>query len=67
MKDCRALLSRTEPPALHEVAERERRALTDFLQANYHDVMNNFDPAVVKLRRQALDRFADAALDPFQD
>jgi len=44
------------------VIEQERKAAVEFLQAQYLDIQQNFDPSVVPLRKKKI-VLADSALD----
>jgi hypothetical protein len=45
------------------VIEQERKAAVEFLQVQYSDIQQNFDPSVVPLRKKRKIVLADSALD----
>lgn len=48
---------------LAAVIEQEKQAAVEFLQAQYRDIQQNFDPTVVPLRKKKKIVLADGALD----
>jgi hypothetical protein len=48
---------------LAAVIEQEKQAAVEFLQAQYRDIQQNFDPTVVPLRKKRKIVLADGALD----
>ncbi|MEZ5584258.1 MAG: hypothetical protein R3F37_17275 [Candidatus Competibacteraceae bacterium] len=63
MTDCRAIAG--DQPELDALIEQERRSATEFLERNYQDIMENFDPKVVRFRYKRKIIIADAALKDF--
>ncbi len=61
MADCRALAG--DSRALDLITEREKSAILAFLHEAHRDIMENFDPKVVKLRKKNKIIVADGALD----
>ena len=61
MADCRALAG--DGRALDLITEREKSAILAFLHEAHRDIMENFDPKVVKLRKKSKIIVADGALD----
>ena len=61
MKDCEAIAGNLED--LHHLQDQEGQALTRYLEHQYKDIMENFDPKVVRLRKKYKVIMADGALD----
>jgi hypothetical protein len=59
--DCRKCAGDTG--ALDILAEQEKRAAMTFLEENFKDIRDNFDPSVVKFRKRRKTVLADGALD----
>jgi len=62
LNDCRALLS-SDPTPLGRTVEREEQSIARFLSDNHQDILQNFDPGVVKFRKKRKIVIADGALD----
>jgi hypothetical protein len=62
MKDCRDLTN-DDPQALSEIIDHEEQAMLHFLNDNHRDVLENFDPRIVKFRKRRKIVIADGALD----
>lgn len=60
MKDCRKIMGDAEK--LDSTIDKERQAVLHFLEQNHQDILNNFDPKVVKFRKKRKIILADAAL-----
>ncbi|RLJ15945.1 hypothetical protein DJ031_16775 [bacterium endosymbiont of Escarpia laminata] len=50
---------------LDGLANQEQKAAVEFLDRNYYDILDNFDPSVVRLRRKSKIILADKVLDDF--
>jgi hypothetical protein len=50
VRDCRRIVG--DPSELETLIEQEKHLVLDFLANAYADIMENFDPTVVKLRRK---------------
>jgi hypothetical protein len=61
MRDCRSILG--DPRELETLLEQERQALFGFLEQAHQDILQNFDPKVVKLRKKRKIIFTDEALN----
>jgi hypothetical protein len=61
MADCRKCAGDTG--ALERLAEQEKRAAMTFLEENFQDIRDNFDPGVVRFRKKRKIVLADGALD----
>jgi hypothetical protein len=61
MADCRKLAE--DRTVLDGLAEQEKRAAMTFLEENFKDIRDNFDPSVVKFRKKRKIVLADGALD----
>lgn len=61
MTDCRKCAGDTG--ALDSLAEQEKRAAMTFLEENFQDIRDNFDPSVVKFRKRRKIVLAAGALD----
>lgn len=59
--DCRRIAG--DITELAAVIEQEKQAAVEFLQAQYRDIQQNFDPSVVPLRKKRKIVLADGALD----
>jgi hypothetical protein len=59
--DCRRITG--DLTELGAVIEQEKQAAVEFLQAQYRDIQQNFDPTVVPLRKKRKIVLADGALD----
>jgi hypothetical protein len=59
MKDCNAI--QVDSGELKELVEQEYQAASHFLEQSYHDIVANFDPKVVKLRKKMKVIISDAA------
>ena len=60
MKDCRKIMGDAEE--LDSTIDKERQAVLHFLEQIHQDILNNFDPKVVKFRKKRKIILADAAL-----
>jgi PAS domain-containing protein len=60
VSDCRLLVG--DNRELETRLDHERRAALDFLEESHRDIMNNFDPTVVKLRQKRKIILADGKL-----
>lgn len=60
MHDCRAIAGDSRD--LETLARQERQSAQAFLERNYRDILDNFDPKVVKLRKKRKIVVADGAL-----
>ena len=61
LSDCRRIAGDITELAL--VVEQERKAAVEYLQAQYSDIQQNFDPSVVPLRKKRKIVLADSAFD----
>lgn len=61
MRDCRAI--RGDSRELEALIEQERQNALVYLERNYQDILDNFDPKVVKFRKKHKIVLADGALD----
>lgn len=61
MADCQRIVG--DNRELDALIEQERQGVVDFLERNYQDIMENFDPKVTKLRKRRRIIIADGALD----
>ena len=61
MADCRAIAR--DGRELDPIIAREKSAVLAFLEETYRDIMENFDPKVVKFRKKNNIIIADGALD----
>jgi len=61
MADCQKIAE--DRRALDSLAEEEKHAAMAFLEENYQDILDNFDPRVVKFRKRRKIVLADGALD----
>ncbi len=61
ISDCQRIAGDTTGLAV--VIEQEKQTAVEFLQAQYRDIQQNFDPSVVPLRKQRKIVLADGALD----
>ncbi len=59
MKDCQAI--KGDPGELTELVEKESQAALGFLEQSHQDIITNFDPKVVKLRKKMKIIISDAA------
>jgi hypothetical protein len=59
--DCRRISG--DVTELEVVIEQEQEAAVEYLQAQYSDIQQNFDPSVVPLRKKRRIVLADSALD----
>ncbi len=59
--DCRRIAG--DITELAAVIEQEKQAAVEFLQTQYRDIQQNFDPSVVPLRKKRKIVLADGALD----
>ena len=50
ISDCRCIAG--DPAEVDNLIEQEKHLALDFLANTYKDIMDNFDPTVVKLRRK---------------
>jgi len=50
VRDCRCIAG--DPAEVDNLIEQEKHSALDFLANTYKDIMDNFDPTVVKLRRK---------------
>ena len=50
ISDCRCIAG--DPAEVDQLVEQEKHLALDFLASTYQDIMDNFDPTVVKLRRK---------------
>ncbi len=50
ISDCRGIAG--DPAEVDRLIEQEKQLALDFLAGTYKDIMDNFDPTVVKLRRK---------------
>ena len=50
ISDCRCIAG--DPAEVDNLIEQEKHLALDFLTNTYNDIMDNFDPTVVKLRRK---------------
>ena len=50
VRDCRSMKGGYE--LVEKLIAEEKNRLTTFLEENYHDIMKNYDPKVVKLRKK---------------
>ena len=50
VRDCRRIAD--NPAEVDHLVEQETRLALDFLASTYKDIMDNFDPTVVTLRRK---------------
>ncbi len=62
-KDCQRITG--EIAELDGLANREQQAAVEFLDRNCHDILDNFNPSVVRLRRKSKIILADNVLDDF--
>jgi len=60
MKDCRKIMGDAEK--LDSTIDEERQAVLNFLEQIHQDILNNFDPKIVKFRKKRKIILADAAL-----
>ena len=60
-KDCRAIAGARDE--LAPVIDQERKAAVAFLNGQFENILRNFDPTVVPLRKKRKIIFADGALD----
>ncbi len=60
MRDCQAIAADTRE--LDILAKRERQAMLSYLKQSYQDILENFDPTLVKFRKKRKILLADSAL-----
>ena len=60
MRDCQAIAADTRE--LNILAKRERQAMLSYLEQSYQDILENFDPTLVKFRKKRKILLADSAL-----
>jgi hypothetical protein len=60
-RDCRHIAG--EVSELAGFIEQQRKAAVEYLQAQYSDIQQNFDPSVVPLRKKRKIVLADSAFD----
>lgn len=63
LADCRALAGADQ--ALQHVEDAERNALLDYLERTHQDLITNFDPRIIKLRKKRKLRIAGKAAHDF--
>lgn len=63
MVDCRKLAG--DDQELSRVEEQERHALIEYLERAYQDIIANFDPQIIKLRKKRKIRIAEDAAQDF--
>ncbi len=51
LRDCRAL-SRTNRSVLEERLEEEKKRLSEYLNTQYQDIKDNFDPNIIKFKKK---------------
>jgi hypothetical protein len=61
MTDCRAIAA--DGRELDPIIEREKSSVVAFLDEAHRDIMENFDPKVVKFRKKNKIIIADGAFD----
>jgi hypothetical protein len=59
MRDCQAILG--DPAELDELLHQENQAASEFLEQSHQDILKNFDPKVVKLRKKRKILLSDEA------
>ncbi|MFQ5730166.1 MAG: hypothetical protein ACE5GN_07385, partial [Waddliaceae bacterium] len=60
MRDCQNIAGNNAE--LARMVEEEKKAAVEYLEQQYHDIMKNFDPKIVKLRKKRKVIIADGAL-----
>lgn len=63
LADCRTLAG--DDQVLQRVEEAERNALLDYLERTYQDIITNFDPRIIKLRKKRKLKIAGNAAQDF--